>query len=68
MARSPSKMPAWLKKGISIAGVLVFLAGLHWLWQLQAIWPRATTDAVPHPILEALGVIVGGLYMVSRSR
>jgi len=48
--------------------MLTFLAGAHWLWRLQVIWPRAASDPVPHPILEALAVIVGGLYLVSRAR
>ena len=61
-------MLAWLKSGVSIAGFLTFLAGLHWLWRLREVWPRATTDPVPHSALEAIGVMIGGLYVVSRGR
>jgi len=68
MGRPLSNIPARLKTGISIVGMLTFLAGAHWLWRLQVIWPRAASDPVPHPILEALAVIVGGLYLVSRAR
>ena len=68
MARTTTNMPAWLKTGFLIAGLLVVLSGTHWLWELRYIWPRAASDTVPHPILEALGVIVAGLYIVSRGR
>jgi hypothetical protein len=68
MARPPSKTLIWLKKGLSTAGFLAFLAGLGWLWQLRDIWPRAASDPVPQSLLEALGVIIGGLFLVSKAR
>ena len=61
-------MLAWLKSGVSIAGFLTFLAGLHWLWRLREVWPRAAGDPVPYALLEALGVIISGLYLVSKAR
>jgi hypothetical protein len=39
---------------------------LDWLWKLRAVWPRAATDPVPHALLEAIGVIIAGLYLVSK--
>jgi len=68
MARSTSKIPAWLKRLFLLAGLLAVVGGAHWLWELRGIWPRTLSDIVPHPILEALGVIVGGLYLVNRGR
>ncbi len=68
MGRPHSKTMVWLNRGLSAAGLFVFLAGLDWLWRLREIWPRAASDPVPHNLLEALGVIIGGLYLVSRGR
>jgi hypothetical protein len=68
MGRSNSKSSSSLKIGISFAGCLVFLAGLDWLWSLRATWPRSTSDPVPHHILEAIAVIIVGLYLVSKAR
>jgi len=68
MGRSTSKIPTWLKRLILLVGVLTVWGGAHWLWELRGSWPRATSDIVPHPILEAIGVIVGGLYLVSKGR
>ena len=68
MAKPPSRALVRLKKGISTIGILAFLAGMAWLWQLRDVWPRAAGDAVPHPLLEALGVVIGGLYLVSKAR
>jgi hypothetical protein len=58
----------WLRRGLSITGFIAFLAGLNWFWQLRDIWPRATTDPVQQPLLEALGIIIFGLFLVSRGR
>ena len=68
MRRPPPKALVWLKNGISTAGFLAFLAGLDWLWRLRTVWPRAASDPVPHSFLEALGVIICGLYLVNRAR
>jgi hypothetical protein len=68
MRRAPSKTLAWLKKGISIVGILTFLAGVTWAWTLRNVWPRAAGDPVPLPLLEAVGAIVGGLALVSKVR
>jgi len=68
MSRPPSKMLLRLKKGISLAGLLAFLAGMDWVWQLRNVWPRAASDPVPQSLLEALGVIIGGLYLASKGR
>ena len=68
MGRPPSKTLAWLKRGMSAAGILTFLAGMDWLWQLRDVWPRAAGDAVPQSLLEALGVIIGGLFLVNKGR
>jgi len=68
MARPRSKLLIRLKQGISFAGLLTFLAGMHWLWQLREVWPRAASDPVPQSLLEALGVIIGGLFLVTTGR
>jgi hypothetical protein len=68
MGRSISRTPAWLKRVLYIAGALTCAGGAHWLWEMRDIWPRATSDIVQEPILEAIGVIVGGLYLVSKGR
>jgi len=57
-----------LKKGMSAAGFLIFLAGLYWLWELRDYWPRATSSYIRSPLLEALGVIIAGLYLVNKGR
>jgi hypothetical protein len=66
MAR-PSKMLIRLRKAVSMAGVVTFLAGVNWIWRLRDVWPRAASDPVPPSLLEALGVIIGGLYLASRA-
>jgi hypothetical protein len=68
MGLPPSRTIIWLKRGLSAGGFLLFLAGLNWLWQIRDIWPRATTDPVPHSCMEAIGVVIGGLYLVNRGR
>ena len=68
MGAPPPKPSIWLKRGLSGAGFVAFLAGVDWLWQLRDIWPRATGDPVPPPLLEAIGVIIGGLVLVTRLR
>jgi hypothetical protein len=68
MSRRPSKTLVRLKKGVSTVGLLAFLAGLNWLWQLREVWPRAASDPVPLSLLEALGVVIGGLFLVSKAR
>jgi hypothetical protein len=57
-----------LRRGVSYTGVLIAAYGLHWIWELRPIWPRSTYDAVPHPILEAIGTVIVGLYLVSKRR
>jgi hypothetical protein len=66
MGRPNSRLLGRLKTGITFTGLLVILAGIDWLWSLRASWPRATTDPVPHHCMEAIGVIIMGLYMVSK--
>ncbi|HEX4086075.1 MAG TPA: hypothetical protein VHY22_14265 [Chthoniobacteraceae bacterium] len=68
MAQPNSKATAWVKKGLTVFGFLIFLAGLHWFLDLRPTWPRSMTDHIPQPLLEAAGVIIGGLYLVSRGR
>jgi len=68
MGRPASKTAAWLKKGMSAAGILAFLAGADWLWRLRDVWPRAAGDPVPQPLVMALGVIIGGAILVARGR
>ncbi|MGA3169377.1 MAG: hypothetical protein ABSE62_00025 [Chthoniobacteraceae bacterium] len=68
MVQELSNIPTWLKKGISAIGLLVFLAGLHWFWQLRDIWPRTTADPIQLPLIEAMGVIIVGLFVVNKSR
>ena len=68
MPRSRSKSLAWLKKGISCVGILGFVAGVIWLWELRDVWPRAAGDPVPDGLIEAIGVIAGGLFLVSVAR
>jgi hypothetical protein len=68
MAQELSNIPAWMKKGISAIGFLVFLAGLHSFWQLRDIWPRTTADPVQLPLIEAMGVMIVGLFLVNKSR
>lgn len=57
-----------LKQSVSAAGFFTFVGGLYWLWQLRPEWPRAASDPVPHVLLEAMGVIIGGLFLVARGR
>ncbi len=68
MARLSYKMMARLKMGISTVGMLIFLAGVVWLWQMRNVWPRSASDPVPQRLLVALGVIISGLYVVNRAR
>jgi len=68
MGRRSAKALDWLKRAISITGFLVFIAGLHWLWLLRYLWPRAASDPVQEPILEAIGVIIGGMYLVLKGQ
>jgi len=68
MGQPRSNTLIWLKRGLSGAGFLAFVTGMNWVWRLREVWPRATTDPVPHPLLEALGVIIGGLYLVNKGR
>jgi hypothetical protein len=68
MGRSNSKSSSGLRTALFLAGWLIFLAGLDWLWCLHAFWPRSTSDPVPHHILEAIAVIIVGLYLVSKGR
>jgi len=68
MGSPSSKSSHLLKRGMMLVGFLVFLVGVNWLWNLRDIWPRATTDPVPHHCLEAIGVMIGGLYVVSKGR
>jgi hypothetical protein len=68
MARTPSKTLIIFYKALSLSGFLLFLAGLDWLWRMRDIWPRAATDPVPRHLLEAIAVIIGGLYLVSKGR
>jgi len=67
MRRRPSKIAAWLKKGISALGILAFLAGAIWLWILRPDWPRAAGDPIPLPVLYAAGAIIGGLFLAKFS-
>jgi hypothetical protein len=68
MSRPPSKTLVRIKKGVSLAGLLAFLAGMNWIWQLREVWPRAAGDPVPQSLLEALGVIIAGLFLVNKAR
>jgi len=68
MAQPKTKATAWVKRAFSIGGFAIFLAGLHWLWQLRFIWPRTLSDHVQQPIQLALGVIILGLYLMFRSK
>lgn len=68
MSLPQSQIMARLRAGVCLAGFLAVLAGLDWLWKLQAIWPRTMSDPVPHPLLEALGVVIAGLYLVNKGR
>ena len=51
-----------------VAGLAVLLGGANWLWALRPIWPRAASDPVAHPLLEAIGVVIAGLYLVNKGR
>ncbi len=51
-----------------MAGLLTFLAGIDWIWKLRDVWPRAAGDPVPQSLLEAIGVIIAGLFLVSKSQ
>lgn len=68
MARPPSKALARLRKGVLVGGYAVLLWGLHWAWELRWHWPRAASDPVPEALLEAVGMAIGGLYMISKGR
>jgi len=68
MPRSRSKTLAWLKKGTSCVGILGFVAGVTWLWELRDVWPRAAGDPVPQTLIEAIAVVVGALFLVSVAR
>ncbi len=68
MAQELSNIPAWLKKGFSAIGLIVMFAGLDWFWHLRDIWPRATTDPIQAPLIEALAVVLAGIFIVNKSR
>jgi hypothetical protein len=68
VSRPASKILVRLKQGISMAGLLTFLAGIDWIWKLRDVWPRAAGDPVPQSLLEAIGVIIAGLFLVSKSQ
>jgi hypothetical protein len=68
MRGSHSRLFDRLRFGISFTGILLFLAGLYWLWSLRDIWPRSTADPVPHHVLESIAVIIVGLYLANKGR
>jgi len=68
MSQPKTRAAVWAKRATSIGGLAVFLAGMHWLWQLRFVWPRTLSDHIQQPIQLALGVIILGLYLIFRSK
>jgi hypothetical protein len=66
MRQTPSTFAKVFRRLIGVLGLLVFLEGVFWFWSLRESWPRAFHDPVPQPVLEAAGVMIGGLYLASK--
>jgi len=68
MQQGSTRSALWLRRVCFWVGLLVLAGGLHWIWDMKSHWPRNFSDPVRAPILEAMGVIIGGLYLVSKGR